>query len=358
MKTKKALIRSIIIILVAILGLLIYYYFYLIRPKVNVKREKTSEGITWVASIYGPSSNQSFQGLIDVAVDKSSNIYVPDPGTARIYIFNSVGNYIRELPTPKEGKGMLIGPTGIDVDNDGLIYIADNKAHKVRIYNQEGKLQKEWAVMYPHIPEVVDDKVFLTTYGPFYVYNKEGKPLAKWGKQGKEKGNFNRAYGTYIDDKYNVYIADMMNARVVARTRNGDFKWILGAPKRFMTDYNTTFQAPTGIIDSELDNILYLVDSLDSSINVITKNGKIIGKLGELGSENGLFNQPTTIDRISGKRFAIVDKGNNRVQILDISITEKMAKAIEKETGKKVAPTTGESIFTRIINFFKTLLGL
>lgn len=327
---KKAIITALIVVLFAILALLVFYYFNLIKPKVDVKQTAKTEGITWVTSIYGPSKEQSFKGLIDVAVDKNGNIYIPDSAVGRIYIFDSAGNFLRELQTPKEGKGTLVSPAGIDVDDEGLIYVSDRKLHKVFVYNQEGKFQKEWGVMYPHIPEVVGDKIFLTTYGPFYVYDKKGKLLAKWGKMGKEKGNFNRAYGVYIDNEYNVYIADMMNARVVARKRTGDFIWTLGAPKRFMTDYNTTFQAPTGIIGVEDGKLLYMTDGLDSSINVITIKGKLLGKMGELGSDDGLLNQPSAIDRISGNRFAIVDKGNKRVQILDIELTGEIKQAIEK----------------------------
>lgn len=338
---------------------LFYYYLNLISPKQSkITPDKTGSKVAWIVSIYGSSSTNLFKGLMDVAFDKDNNIYIPDLVKDRIYIFDSVGRFIEELATPKSGNGVLETPAGIDVDKDnGEIYVADSDAHKIFVFNRQGKLLREWGVMYPHIPKVYGDKVYVSTYGPFYIFDKHGKQLAKWGKRGKKKSEFNRAYGVHVDKDENVFIADMMNARVVSRSGNGDFNWVSGQPKAHMNDWNTIYQTPTGITADE-NGILYVADGLGNDIKVLTQKGKLIETMGELGSSDGMFDQLSLIEYMGDRKFAVVDKGNVRVQVVQLPITEKISKAIEKETGNKVATTKSGSFFSNHFGSILRFLGL
>jgi len=359
MKTKKALIRLIVIILVAILGLLIYYYFSLMRPKIVSEKEKElPKGIEWIRSIYGPTVDDKFSKPHDVALDKNNNIFVTDPGKNRIVVFNPNGDFLRIIQKSKgTNKGQTSAPVGVGLDENGDIYIADNERHAVVVLDNEGNFLREWRVMTPLTPRILDDKVYLTTYGPFYVYNKQGKKLRKLGKQGRKVGEFYFSNGVGFSENGDIYFADSMNNRIIALSKDVNIKWINGKPSKRPTDPDVIYEVPSGIAVDE-NELIYSMELLSSRITVTSNKGKKIDFFGEAGIEDGFFSYPSAIAYQGNRRFVIADEGNNRVQIIDIPVTEKMSKAIEKETGKKVASTTSKSIFELIIDFFKTLLGL
>lgn len=74
----------------------------------------------------------------DMVITKDGLIYIADTGNGRIVKlsnFEIVATY---------GEGILEGPTGLFVDDDGTMYIADAKANYVYILDQDGKLLKQF----------------------------------------------------------------------------------------------------------------------------------------------------------------------------------------------------------------------
>lgn len=74
----------------------------------------------------------------DMVITADGSIYIADTGNGRIVKlrnFAVVATY---------GEGILEGPTGLFVDGDGLIYIADARQNNVYILNQDGKLLKQF----------------------------------------------------------------------------------------------------------------------------------------------------------------------------------------------------------------------
>lgn len=375
MKTKRALIRSIIIVLVAILGLLIYYYFALLKPRregIEGKAPKETI-ISHIKTIYGPSPGDKFKRPHSIALDTQNNIYVTDTNNSRVVVFDKEGEFKflfgkkaaeSEILTGKKIQGKLYWPVGIAVDNsNGNIFVSDEKRHTIIVFNKTGKYLREWLVMSPTKLNILGDKLFATTYGPVYIFDKNGtskfgKVIKKFGKNGRGKLQFYYANGIgFSNDKDTFYVPDSNNNRIYAFNMNSEPLWISGVPSKKIMDIKVKYEVPVGITVDEND-LIYSTEFLGGAIAVISKKGKKIAAYGEMGSRNGEFAYPSDIQYMGNRRFVIADKGLDRLQIIELPIDSKMSKAIEKETGKKVAPTTGESIFTRIINFFKTLLGL
>jgi sugar lactone lactonase YvrE len=356
---KRVIARSIVFVLIAILGLLIFYYFSLIRPKL-IEQGKTTTGKTeynFLFNIYGKDDKDRLSAPFDVSSDKQKNIYVSDTGNSRILVFNSAGKYIRTIGKKGTAKGLLLNPTGIDIDllTDNL-YVADRDNHKIVVYKPDGSTIREWRLMFPHFIKVLNNKVFVTTYGPVYQFSKDGHQLSKWGKRGKGQNDFDLPFGIATDSQKNIYIADVMNSRVVSLSSTGSKKWVIGTRSRHMNETNKRFQNPTGVTVDEND-LIYVVDALDFSIEVLTAAGKSVTKMGIDGAGDGEFYYPTGITYLGDRRFAVADTSNNRVQVLEIPVSIKMANAIKKETGKTIV-AADESIFGRLVEFIKTILGL
>lgn len=356
-KVNKAL-KVFLVTLLVLLVFVVYQFGQLTKPK-SGKYKAELEGYSFVRSIYGPSEKASFQAIKGLEIDKNGNIYVADPARSSVDIFNSRGIFQRSVGKKGEGEKEVAKPWGVAVDDDENIYIADDYNHKVIVLDKNGNYKTHWMVMMPHFIKLVENKVLLSTYGPFYIYDKSGKQITKWAKKGRGYPELDNPYG-FVKDGDLTYIADSLNNRLVAFNSKGEVDWALGRPSREMIDEGITFNMPFGLTQDE-HGLLYLTDSLDASITVISKKDrKIVAKLGgeeHEGSRDGEFSFPAAIEYMGDRKFAVVDTGNNRVQIIKIPVSKDMEAAIKKTTGKTIA-TPGNTWYLGLLDTVKEFLGV
>ncbi|HUM72482.1 MAG TPA: hypothetical protein PLK31_26960, partial [Chloroflexota bacterium] len=102
-----------------------------------------------------------------IAVDADGHVYVADYETRRVQKFDSEGNFLL-------GWGMTVDPTGtpegLAVDANGRVYITDYNRARVEIYTADG--------------------VFITAW------------------EGGENGRFRRPVGIAFDSAGNVYVSN------------------------------------------------------------------------------------------------------------------------------------------------------
>lgn len=75
-----------------------------------------------------------------VAVDQDGNLYVADTLNARIEVFDADGAFIRTFGKRGDGPGYFAMPKGIAIDCDGHIWVTDALQNRVQVYSQEGNL--------------------------------------------------------------------------------------------------------------------------------------------------------------------------------------------------------------------------
>jgi sugar lactone lactonase YvrE len=91
----------------------------------------------------------------DIAADKEGNVYVVDHSNNRIQKFDSSGNFLKSWGNPNKssswGSGDLMYPTGVGVDGDGKVWVADHTNQLVKKYDSNGKLiQNEHSAVWPY----------------------------------------------------------------------------------------------------------------------------------------------------------------------------------------------------------------
>jgi len=119
----------------------------------------------------------------DLVIGNDGNVYVTDPYNNRVQIFSPEGQFIRKWgDTPQFGdkaaKGSFNVATGIDIDSEGRVYVADSHNHRIQIFDPEGNF------------------------------------LMSFGKQGKGEGEFESPTDVATDKKGNIYVVDWGNDRV------------------------------------------------------------------------------------------------------------------------------------------------
>ena len=75
-----------------------------------------------------------------VAVDKDGNLYVADTLNDRIEVFDADGVFLRTWGKNGDGPGYFARPKGVAVDSDGHVWVADGMQDRIQVFTNEGQL--------------------------------------------------------------------------------------------------------------------------------------------------------------------------------------------------------------------------
>lgn len=75
-----------------------------------------------------------------VAVDHEGNVYVADTWNDRIEIFDADGQFVSTFGKSGDAPGYLARPKGVAIDSDQNIWVADGMQDRVQVFNREGQL--------------------------------------------------------------------------------------------------------------------------------------------------------------------------------------------------------------------------
>jgi DNA-binding beta-propeller fold protein YncE len=75
-----------------------------------------------------------------LAVDQEGNLYVADTLNNRIEIFDADGKFVSAFGKSGDGPGYFARPKGVAIDGDGHIWVADGMQDRVQVFNQEAQL--------------------------------------------------------------------------------------------------------------------------------------------------------------------------------------------------------------------------
>lgn len=214
-----------------------------------------SEPSANVSSSYTFEADLSFPALPEgmplgevagVAINGQGNVVVVNRSDVPVQIYAPDGQFIEAWSYNDFSRvhGVTIGP-------DGLIYIADDRRHVIRVFSPTGSLILTLGTpgvpsdtgVGDVLPRVVkyagppfnlptntavglDGSLFVTDgYGNARVhqFSPEGELLASWGEPGSGPGQFNLPHGIAVDSQGRVLVADRENNRIQVFTPDGQF---------------------------------------------------------------------------------------------------------------------------------------
>jgi hypothetical protein len=120
----------------------------------------------------------------------------------------------------KQFRGSMVG---IDISEDGLVYVADRGADRVQVFTKEGKFQKEflihsntlgtgsvWGTMFSRDPKQKYLYVSDGVNGKIWILNREdGKEVGSIGHKGHQAGQFDQVERMALDSKGNLYVTEV-----------------------------------------------------------------------------------------------------------------------------------------------------
>jgi DNA-binding beta-propeller fold protein YncE len=192
----------------------------------------------------------------DIDVDGLGNIFVADKRNNRIQMFSPKGRFVRMWGrgggNGRSGRrfGEFDEPRGVEVDPFGNVWVADHQNRRVQKFTHEGRFllsvgadggkggvgtaPGEWNAPRGLSADAAGN-VYVADDANHRVVklSNDGTPLASWGRDGggydrfgnprlgTGPGEFNFPYGTAIDPRGHVWVADTRNNRVEELTTDG-----------------------------------------------------------------------------------------------------------------------------------------
>lgn len=248
----------------------------------------------YAQTIGGPALPQMATSGIDV--DAQGNLYIADTGNDQVAAFDSQGTQLWRVGTRgSKANGNFLNPRDIAYDN-GLLYVADTGNNRVQVLSAStGAWQWTFAHHFAAIMGVgigVDgsgNPIILAadaTQNQIVIFNPAGTLLQTIGTGGSGDGQLNQARDATTDSQGNIYVADFKNERVEVFTPTGAFlrTWGTKCPFNKPCTAPGEFKDPYGIERDAADNI-YVSDN--NRIQEFTTTGTFISQFGQACPQGG-----------------------------------------------------------------------
>jgi sugar lactone lactonase YvrE len=249
-----------------------------------------------------------FDSPTGIAVDSNGNVLVADTGNGRIEKFSSNGTFVTSM-------GQFQAPSGIAIDSAGNIYVAEiGSKHRIQKLRPDGTFIAEWAPgLYGPRKIAIgpDDSIYVVDSGRNRIvkFSSDGQVLASWGSEGTADGQFRGNSSVAVDPTNNkVYVADPLNSRIQVFDSNGKFlsKWSVpewGKPLGF-EDLAIDSQAGRLYASSAHLNAIFIFDLSGTRLGSLTPN--LPDKL-EGPSALALFDRKLYVVNMAGNRVSVID---------------------------------------------------
>ena len=170
-----------------------------------------------------------------IATDRDGAIYVVESsgwnsgveGGHRVQKFSREREFLTAWGRKGRGEGELNVPTGIAVDQRGLVFVADSYNSRVQVFEPDGAFVAKWGLFGSgegqlNCPQGIafdpgGNVVLADTYNNrIQVFTSDGRFVRTWNNAGRDDDAFWLPCGVAVDDQGTIYVADSMNDRIVA----------------------------------------------------------------------------------------------------------------------------------------------
>jgi len=165
----------------------------------------------------------------DVAIADDGSFYVSDGyGNSRIVKFSPTGKYLFEWGTYGNKQGEFDIPHGITLDDNGNVYVADRENNRIQVFDSKGEFIRELKnnEQVAQLPSVAIDKsqnLFAIDYdfvdtvingSTIFQYDKADKVIYQFGGLGTNKRTASWYHDISVDKEANIYVGDINGMKV------------------------------------------------------------------------------------------------------------------------------------------------
>jgi len=159
---------------------------------------------------------------------KSGDIFITDGyGNFRVHKYSPEGDYIKSWGDPGINPGQFLRPHNIAVDDDDRVIVADREAHRVQVFDTNGKVLDVWNnIFMPNgltigpdnniyigeLPGMIDADPTPPNHGHnISIISSKGEKLARIGhpEEGEIPGKFIAPHGIGVDSQGDIYVGEV-----------------------------------------------------------------------------------------------------------------------------------------------------
>jgi len=252
-------------------------------------------------------------------------VYVTDTQQRAVMLFDLINKNVKLFGT--SGKGNLLKPLGIDINKDEEIFVADNTAKRIVVFNLDGDFlrafgsKKRLTRPVSVTPDPLSDNIYVVDTGGVdsdnhhvLVYNgKTGEYVKTIGKRGRRDNEFNLPLQASTTVDGTLYVVDGGNFRVQKISSDGEFIDRFGSIGR----RSGQFSRPKGIATDTNGNI-YVVDTAFGNVQIFNSDNQLLLFIGNRDTRGGpgKFSLPAGIDVDENGKIYIVDQFFRKVDII------------------------------------------
>jgi alpha-tubulin suppressor-like RCC1 family protein len=245
-----------------------------------------------VFTLAGDGSTAILNSPTGVAVDSRGNAYVTDAANNRIrkitpegIITTLAGSGVASFVNGNGTAATFNHPSGIAIDKNDNLFVADNLNHAIRKITQAGDVTTYAGIGQPGYTE-----------GPGSI------------------ARFNGPTGIAIDTAGIVYVADAGNQRIRKIATDGLVMFLAGDGNAGYSDLPgrfAEFDTPQGLaVDN--NNIIYVADKNNHVIRSITQAGAVNTFAGGAGE----FNEPTGVATDASRNVYVADRNHHQIKMV------------------------------------------
>jgi uncharacterized protein (TIGR03437 family) len=257
----------------------------------------------------GKAANQAeLYNPTGIVVDSKGNVYVSDTRNQLVRLISTAGVISTFAGNTIEGAGIsgdsgtavsaqLDYPSGLALDSNNNLYIADSANNKIRIVSQ-----------------ATGNPINTFAGNLFGDFAGDGGPAID--------AELNNPEGVAVDAAGNVYIADTLNHRIRMVTPDGNIHTVAGNGNAGRSGdggqaLDAELNHPEGVAVDAAGNI-YIADTFNQRIRMVLPNGRIFTIAGSVAGYTGdggaavsaTFTFPTSVFVDSQGNVYVTDSGN------------------------------------------------
>src|SRR5579871_1252247 len=196
------------------------------------RRPEAIEGIPALAAPAPMDEPYLFNRPTDVGWDSAGNIFVSDGyGNSRVVKYDKDGRFLKTVGSRGAGQGQLNLPHTMALDAKGNVYVGDRSNSRIQVFDNDLNFKAiydqtgaPWAMcispgthQYLYTSNSNQDNnnsLNEAVTGEIYKMELDGTILGKFGKAGKQLGEFSSAHELDCRNENEIFVAEITSWRV------------------------------------------------------------------------------------------------------------------------------------------------
>jgi len=261
----------------------------------------------------------------DISVGPNGDLYLVDGVNNRVLVLNSRGKTNFSFGREGAGPGEFKHPLGIDISDEGKVFIADSGNHRIQVFDLKGNFLRMFTVT-AGLQEKPSDPVDVLA-SPFKdyvyvsdndnhkirVYDQSGNFQFQWGKFGEGPGDF-RYPGILAKNNNNeIYVVDVLNTRVQKFDPLGNYISDIGS---WGVLQGQLFRPKGVAVDSR--NRVFVSDSYMGLVQVFADFGRFLGVICESNNQKHFITPVGLFIEQKNDILYTVEMRKNKIHVMKI----------------------------------------